>query len=129
MQSIRLALSQPGRVLWRNNTGVAWMGEPIRVDKLGIVHVQKGDVIVRQARRVEFGLCPGSPDLIGWQTIEVTPDMVGKKIAVFAGVEVKTATGRVSPKQAQFIQTAKAAGALVGVARNVQQAELIFSGV
>lgn len=30
-----------------------------------------------------------SPDLIGWTEITITPNMVGKKIAVFTGLEVK----------------------------------------
>lgn len=128
-QAIRLALSAPGRVLFRNNTGRAWMGEAIRFDKVNIARVEKGDVLIKAARPVQFGLCEGGPDLIGWQTIEITPDMVGRKIAVFSGVEVKAERGRLSQQQINFINQAKAAGAFVGVARNVDQARAIFPTV
>lgn len=127
-QEIRLALSQPGRVLWRNNTGAGWIGAATRFDKVGIAHVERGDVLIKAARRIEFGLCKGGPDLVGWESVEITPEMVGQKIAVFAGVEVKTATGKLSPEQICFIQSATAAGALVGVARTVDQARAIFRG-
>jgi hypothetical protein len=44
-------------------------------------------------RFLEFGLCPGSSDLIGWMPIIVTQEMIGKKIAVFTAIEVKTSEG------------------------------------
>jgi len=38
-----------------------------------------------------FGLfVPGGFDLLGWQTIIITPDMVGAKLAVFTAVDAKT---------------------------------------
>ena len=38
---------------------------------------------------VRFGLCTGSGDLIGFNVVEVTPEMVGSKVAIFTSCEVK----------------------------------------
>jgi len=77
--SIALALAKvPGVVTFRNNVGAV-----------------KSD----DGRFVRFGLCPGSSDRIGWVSVVVTPDMVGKRVAVFLGVEAKTPGGRTDPKR------------------------------
>jgi hypothetical protein len=79
-------------------------------------------------RVVTFGLHPGCPDLIGWRTVTITLDMVGKRVAVFAGVEVKQPNGKhpVTPEQRHFLDTLAAAGGLAGVATNPAQARLIL---
>jgi hypothetical protein len=72
---------------------------------------------------VQFGLCKGSADLIGWRTVTVTPDMVGQRIAVFTSIEVKTPTGRLRPEQQQWLDAVQAAGGIAGVARSVEDAQ------
>jgi hypothetical protein len=64
-QHIRIACSTGDTRLFRNNTGT-----------------------LRDAngRPVQFGLCKGSADLIGYRTITITPDMVGQQVAVFASL-------------------------------------------
>ena len=44
----------------------------------------------------------GWPDLTGWETVVITPDMVGQKIAVFSVVEVKTGSLKLTDKQNRF---------------------------
>jgi hypothetical protein len=61
---------------------------------------------------IRYGLCKGSSDLIGWTTVEITPDMVGKKIAIFTAVELKTKHVKLSPEQANFIAQVNAAGGI-----------------
>jgi hypothetical protein len=61
-QHIRIACSTGDTRLFRNNTGT--------------LRDQHG-------RPVQFGLCKGSADLIGYRTITITPDMVGQQVAVF----------------------------------------------
>jgi hypothetical protein len=75
--------------LFRSNSGMAWAGQTIK----------KGDFIVIKNPRPFHGMPEGFPDLIGWTSVTVTPDMVGQKIAVFIGIEVK-ATGKLSEAQA-----------------------------
>ena len=68
---------KPMLKMFRNNTGAVSSG----------------------GRGISFGLEKGSSDSIGWYTVAITPAMIGKHVAVFAGVETKTRTGRVSPDQ------------------------------
>lgn len=100
-QAIRVACSKGDVRLFRNNTGM--------------LKDQNG-------RPVQFGLCKGSGDLIGWKTVEVTSDMVGKQIAVFTSIEVKTRTGRLRPEQEQWMKVVEKAGGIAGVARSVEEA-------
>lgn len=71
---------------------------------------------------VKFGLCPGSSDLIGWTTIEITPEMIGRSVAVFTAIEVKSATGRASKKQKNFIKRIHDCGGIAGIARSLDDA-------
>jgi hypothetical protein len=100
-QEIRIACSTGATRLWRNNTGT--------------LRDQHG-------RPVQFGLCKGSADLIGYRSITITPDMVGQQVAVFTSIEVKTPTGRIRPEQQQWLETVHAAGGIAGVARSVEDA-------
>jgi len=90
--------------LFRNNTGVLQ-------DKRGT--------------HVRFGLCPGSSDLIGWKSVVITPDMVGKRVAVFTAIETKTAKGAVRINQHLFIKAVREAGGKAGVARTMEDADEI----
>lgn len=105
-QAIRLALSTGQSRVFRNNVGAI-------KDETG--------------RLVTFGLCKGSSDLIGWQSVTVTPDMVGQRVAIFLAVEVKGPKGRVQPDQENFIARVRAAGGLAGVARSVSDAITILN--
>ena len=48
---------------------------------------------------MRFGLCKGSSDLIGLRVLEITPKLVGQRLAQFVALEVKTAQGVLSPEQ------------------------------
>lgn len=110
-----VALSRlPGVRVFRNNVGMAWAGQ--------VQRMRDGSVLIKNARPLHAGLCAGSSDLIGWTVVEITPDMVGRKIAVFTAVETKTATGKATTEQLHFINTVRAAGGFSGVARNEQEA-------
>lgn len=87
--------------LWRNNVGAL-------EDKTG--------------RIVRYGLCKGSSDLIGYRVVEVTPDMVGQRLAVFVALEVKD-KGRLTAEQAQFLAVVRGAGGIAAEVRSVEDAE------
>lgn len=105
LQRIRLELGrEPAVRLFRNNVGVLrdHRGVPVR-----------------------FGLHPGSGDLIGWRAVTITPDMVGRTVAVFASVEVKD-RGKPTDEQRHWAEAVAAAGGLSGVATSPAQARLIL---
>ena len=72
---------------------------------------------------MQFGLCKGSADLIGWRTVTITEEMVGQKIAVFTSIEVKNSSGRVRPEQQQWLDAVQKAGGIAAVARSVADCE------
>lgn len=75
-----------------------------------------------KGRWIQFGLVKGSSDHIGWTSVIVTPDMVGKRIAVFTGVEWKSTEGMPSPAQLHFAARVKLDGGYAGIARSVEDA-------
>jgi len=82
--------------LWRNNVGVFF---------------------TKDDRPVRTGLCNGSADLIGFESITVTPAMIGKKIAVFRADEVKVKNRPLSPDQKLWLKMCADNGAIVNVIR------------
>jgi hypothetical protein len=117
--------------MYRNNVGTGWVG---RTDKVtdsnrGAVgaSLRPGDIVIRAARPLRAGLCPGSSDSIGLSSRLILPEHVGRRVAVFSAVEFKAAT-RPTPEQASFIQMVRSLGGLAGVARSVEEAKAIVSG-
>lgn len=97
-----LALGKrPDVRLFRNNVGVA---------------------VFPDGSRVAYGLAPGSSDIIGWQCVEVTQDMVGQRIALFVAIEAKGPKGRISDSQANFIQAVNSFGGKAGIAHSPEEA-------
>lgn len=123
VRKIMLALSKFTNVrIFRNNTGSAWIGQSVKFTKRQTVSVEAGDVLVRQGRFFTAGLCVGSSDLIGIKSVEVTPEMIGKKIAVFTAVEVKNQIGRATKEQIAFIEMVNNLGGIGYIARNESEA-------
>ncbi|MFN9976385.1 MAG: VRR-NUC domain-containing protein [Phycisphaerae bacterium] len=48
--------------------------------------------------------------------------MVGRKLAIFAAVEVKTERGRITVDQLNFIEQVRSAGGIAGIARSPEDA-------
>jgi hypothetical protein len=115
LQRIRLAIGRiPSVKVFRNNCGQAWMGKVIR---------RTADTLtIQDPRPVQFGLHPGSGDLIGWQTLEIMPEHVGRKIAVFTSVEVKTPTGVASADQINWQRVVLDAGGKAVLVKSEEQA-------
>lgn len=101
MKRIQIALSECGFRLFRNNVGT--------------LQNLRGE-------HVSYGLCKGSSDLIGWKSIEVTPEMVGRKTAVFVACEVKQPGKFPTVEQQRFIAAIREAGGIGVVATSVEEA-------
>lgn len=118
---IQLELSTgPDTRLWRNNVGTAWQGDSVTDSR--------GGVYIQHPRRVQYGLCVGSSDLIGLHMVTVTPDMVGKRIPVFTSIEVKAGRGVYREEQGAWRRMLEFFGARVGMAKTVEQARDVLNG-
>ena len=120
-------------ILFRVNTGRAWLSGlgPPGVRKLtdGSVHVQAARSIALGFARPDGETVTGTPDLIGWTPVVITPDMVGCRVAVYTAIETKkTKGGRTSDDQVNFIQQVRKAGGIAGVANSPEAAREIVEG-
>lgn len=116
-RQIQLALSDEHTRMWRNTVGQAWIG--------AVTHLADGSIMIRKPKRVTFGLCPGSADLIGPVSRIVTPQMVGTRVALFGAIEIKTDKGRIAANQQAFVDTIIQLGGLAGIVRSVDEAKKI----
>lgn len=81
-----------------------------------IFRANVGSGVTYDGRHFDTGLPKGFSDLFGFRKSD------GK--AIF--IEVKTASGRVSPEQKNFIRRMKEFGALAGVCRSPEEALLLI---
>jgi hypothetical protein len=121
-QRILLACGSGPVRLWRNNVGTGWAGQATRVTTGNLRAVaqglQPGDVVIRQGRPLHAGLCVGSSDLIGYRQVD--------GVAQFVALEVKSATGRPTTQQTQFLNHITSAGGCAGVVRSVDDAHTVL---
>lgn len=120
-----LAVASLGTTLFRVNTGKAWLGKAVRQPD--------GNVLVIGGRPVAIGLgmpngdpLVGTSDLLGWTTVEITPEMVGKRVAIFTALECKeSGGGHQRDEQINFIERVRAAGGIAGFANSPAVAQAI----
>ncbi len=94
-----------GAKLFRNNRGA----------------VKKGD------HWITYGVGPkGASDLIGWREVTITADMVGKTLAQFCAVEVKSPIGRATSEQIDFVLKVQRAGGLAQVVKSLAELEILM---
>lgn len=84
---------------------------------------QVGAYQLKDGRWVMSGLARGSADLVGWKTIQVTPEMVGQTLAVFLSVEVKSPKGAIRPEQKTWLKNVRKSGGIAGICRTIEEAE------
>lgn len=104
----------PKTLVFRNNTGMAWQGDPARPRVGSMVRVEPGMVILRNARPIHFGL-PGSADILG--------STDGRPLAI----ECKDHNGTQLPSQQSFEKAWVKAGGIYVIVRSVDEA-LTFLG-
>jgi hypothetical protein len=106
--------------LYRANVGQAWQGT--------VIKQPSGDILIRNPYPIRFG-AKGMSDLIGWHTVTITPEMVGRQLAVYSAIEVKTSRGRPSKDQLNFIENVRNSGGFAGIARSAEEAEQILKEI
>ena len=88
---VRLAASQAGMKLWRNNVGVLMDSRGIPV-RFGLANDSKA-----------VNLSVKSGDLIGIEPVLITPDMVGKTIGRFVSYECKAPGWKYNPNDGRDV--------------------------
>jgi len=116
---IQLQWSRGDVRLLRINSGSGWAGKIVkRTPKL---------ITIAGYHHVQFAPT-GTADLLGAVSVMVTPDMVGRMVAIAVGIEGKTGTGRASTEQRSFIDHLVGMGGRAGIARSVEDAGRILRG-
>jgi len=122
MHGIMIALTKIGARVFRNHVGLSYQGKAERFNKPTTVVVEKGDIVLRNARTVKSGLMVGSSDLVGWNSRTITEYDIGRSIAVFVACEVKDEDGGLTDEQINFLQVVKDSGGVAIVARSAEDA-------
>jgi len=65
-------------------------------------------------------LAPDTPDIISFESVVITQEMVGKKIAVFTGYEIKTGNAVQTVGQKNFEKILLEAGGYYKVVRSLE---------
>jgi hypothetical protein len=125
MQRLRVRASELGARLFRQNTGVGWVGKVERGPR-SFVNLGPADVVIRNARPFHAGF-DGLSDLGGWMPVVITAEMVGSTVAVYTQVEVKE-NARPTKEQLAWIKAVNAAGGRAGIAKNDNDLSTILNG-
>lgn len=107
---IMTALSADGALVWRQHVGKfrPIYGDPNTVINVGV---------------------PGMADVAAVVPVTITPDMVGRTIGVYVGLEIKTATGKQREAQKLWQYALKKRGGIYLIARSVEQARELMRGL
>lgn len=120
-QKVQIEAAYHGCKLMRNNSG-ACKDSTGRLIRFGLGNISKS-----HSDRIK------SSDLVGFTTVTITPDMVGKRVAVFTAFEVKasdwkfSSTGR-ERAQLAFIDWVKAHGGIAAFVNKTEQVIDILKG-
>ena len=90
LENERLLNQGPNKRLFKTDAGPCYQGEVIKHD---------GNMLILKNPRKLQGLPKGWPDLTGFESVVITPEMVGQKIAVFVGEEIKAGRDVMRPDQ------------------------------
>lgn len=118
MRLLQRCASSLGARLFRQNTGMAWVGN--------VTRNRDGSITIRNPRPFHAGVA-GMSDLGGWVPVEVTADMVGSTVAVYCQVEVKE-NARATKEQSAWITAVNRAGGRAGIAHNESELTQIIRG-
>ena len=105
IREVILSAAKVGARLFRQNTGMGWVGKLIG-------KVRNGRAVLEDARPFHAGLCTGSSDSLGWAPVVITPEMVGRTVAVFTAVEIKTGKVPVTKEQKAFLNAVRSQGGI-----------------
>ena len=96
IKRVLLSAKANNQRLVRINSGMGWISEKCTCYPPAGNGVSWGHFI---EVRPFHGAPEGTPDICGFTSVTVTQDMVGKKVAIFTGLEVKATGKDLRPRQ------------------------------
>jgi hypothetical protein len=108
LENERLLNQGPNKRLFKTDAGPAYQGEVVKHD---------GQMLILKNPRKIVGLPSGWPDLTGFESVVITPDMVGQKVAIFVGEEIKAGKDRMSTEQKKFQKLILSFGGIFRIVR------------
>lgn len=97
-KSLPIAATKLNHRVWRNEIGAAKYKN------------KSGDVY-----HVPYGIPgPGGSDMIGYTLLQITPDMIGKKLPIFSAFECKWKRKRATADQQKFLNHILSVGGIAG---------------
>jgi hypothetical protein len=118
LKLVRMAATRIAMVLFRNNVAQGWVGKSVRLKPGQTYTARGGERIVFDPRALHAGLIVGSGDGIGWDSIVITPEMVGCRVAVIVSAETKSKDGRLSDEQKNWRDRILADGGIAVVCKS-----------
>ncbi len=114
-----LSLDKKTQVRFRFNAGRGWNGKPLRGPDIRkyVNTVGTKDCLLLVKPRPFIGAPEGFPDVAGWDSVEITSDMVGQRVAIFVGDEFKTGRQQLSKAQRLFGNLLSVMGGIFSVIR------------
>jgi len=94
--------------MFRANAGMAWVGT--------IINKTADSITLKNARPLH-GLPKGFPDTFGFESVIVSEEMVGKRIAIFKCAEFKTGKLKLTEEQSIFKNLVEKMGGIFEVIR------------
>ncbi len=125
MKELQIAASRLGARLFRQNTGMGWIGKAIHFKIAKKITVGPGDVLIKGARAFHAGF-EGLSDLGGWTPVQITQDMVGETLAVYTQAEVKDGA-QPSDEQLKWIAAVNRAGGIAGIVHNEGELQALLT--
>lgn len=124
-----LAISRlnPFARVYRNNVGSGWSGPGFTLKPGQVYKATGGERVITHPSFIEFGLCKGSGDGIGYDSQKVTDEWIakhrGRWIAVFLSLETK-ANGKATKEQIAWQKELTEAGAIALIVNDPDQISL-----
>ena len=84
-------------------------------------------MLIKNYRPFKTGVPKGYHDTSGWTPLVITQDMVGKKVAVFTMLEIKTKNGKPSTEQLNFERVVNEAGGISAILRSEKDLEAVLA--
>ena len=108
IENKRLSSLSENERLFKINAGRGYVGQVVK---------HTGGILILKNPAVLHAAPTSWPDLCGWTSVVVTPDMVGQTVAIFTGEEVKAGKDRLTKGQKKFGDLIERMGGIFRVVR------------